>query len=121
MASLEMLMRRASNKTRRTFEVEIKSLDNTIIKVQEPTDDLIMDSAEMGEDGYAYMLSELLVEPNIKDAQLLADMKKEDSSINGYLDIVKKLFRKSEISAVCNGVLAQSGYSEDNIKVLKKQ
>ncbi len=121
-ASIEALIKRASKKKNQIYEFSIGSLDGLVVQLKEPSDELIQDAGAMeGVDGWAYLLSEVMVEPNVRDKQLLADMKKEDSSIQGYMDIVKKLFRQSEITTICTALLKESGYSEDNVTVLKKK
>lgn len=104
------------NKKTSTKELYVKSLDGTIT-IQKPDKSLCLEATEI-EDGDTYLVYNVVVEPNLKDAEL----QKAFECVTP-MEIVDKLFDPGEVTAIAKEALIMAGYG-DSVKVVdevKKQ
>ncbi len=103
-----------ANKTRRTAELYVKSLDGTITVVA-PDRAIITDSAEMGGNdgimGDIYVVYQCVTEPALKSKEL-----QDAFECVEPMEIVEKIFLPGEISAIAKELLELAGYDQDGVK-----
>lgn len=85
------------------FETSI----GTII-VKKPTKTIVAESADREEGNDAYIIVNQVVEPNLKDKELLKAFGCAEP-----LDIVDKLFEPGEVVSIAKAILKTAGYGTD--------
>lgn len=97
----------------------IASLDGYIV-IQEPTREIALEALNMtqganADKADAYVVYHSVVEPNLKDQEL-----QETFGCVEPLDIVDKIFKGGEVTAISGHSLALAGYG-DGVKKLDKE
>lgn len=121
LTTAEILGRRDDFRKRNglTRELYIPELGYSV-SFRKPTSEECRISFGMDDDvSDIYMLSECMVEPNLKDPELL----KEFGCIDSPLDIVEKIFSAGEIYNIALAIMKFTGYTSqyDTIEELKNE
>lgn len=111
LSDLIALADRKKSRQREQKHLYVKSLDG-IITVEKPDRALCVDALDM-EDGDAYLVLECVVEPNLKEPQLL-----QAYGCVEPLEVVEKIFDPGEISLISQELVKMAGYGDDIVKVV---
>ena len=111
LSDLIALADRKKSRQREQKHLYVKSLDG-IITVEKPDRALCVDALDM-EDGDAYLVLECVVEPNLKESELL-----QAYGCVEPLEVVEKIFDPGEISLISQELVKMAGYGDDIVKVV---
>jgi hypothetical protein len=91
---------------RATKDLYVKSLDGTIV-IQEPDRSLCLDAMDMGAEGDDYLVMESVIEPNLKDRDLL-----QTYGCATPLELIALLFKPGERSKIAIEAVGLAGYGD---------
>lgn len=113
--SVSELVKRVTERTgeRRSALVEVDGVG--VVKIIEPTPAIIDDAIKLGdEEGDVHVLAECIVEPSMKDAELLKAL-----AVPTPHEVVKKVFpRRGDRATLARKILALGGYDGSGVKVI---
>ena len=102
-----------SKKKMQTSELYIESLD-AVIKVQEPSKEVVRDAVEMEDAGDAYTVYQCCIEPKLKSQEL-----RDTFGCAVPTDIVDVLFKPGEVSFIAKHCLELAGYKDGVVTPVK--
>lgn len=111
LSDLIALADRKKSRQREQKHLYVKSLDG-IITVEKPDRALCVDALDM-DDGDAYLVLECVVEPKLKESELL-----QAYGCVEPLEVVEKIFEPGEISLISQELVKMAGYGDDIVKVV---
>lgn len=110
-AKKEQRLAAKKQKNREDFYVE--SLDG-VVTLEEPSQAILRDSANMGDDGDVYVVYQCCVNPYLKSSELA-----EAYGVAEPPEIVEFLFKPGEISMLAKKCLEMAGYTDTAVTPVK--
>lgn len=103
----ELIARKEEIEKKKEEQYDLKTSIGTIT-VKKPTKAFMAEVLNLEKDNDEYMVYNLCVAPNLKDAKLQKAYDCVDP-----LDIVAKLFEPGEVTAISKAIMAKAGYGEN--------